>query len=84
MVEPVVLGDASDELKRLVGQRIRSLRIERRMSRTEMAAKLGISQPALYYIEAGKNCPMVRVMAAARIFGVTVDSLIKEPEHAAV
>jgi DNA-binding XRE family transcriptional regulator len=70
--------------KREVGTRLRSLREERNMSRADMANRLGITQPALYYIESGKNCPMVRVMAAARIFGVTVDSLLEEPEHAAV
>lgn len=82
MGEPV-LDDVSDELKRLVGSRLRTLRQERKLSRSRMAAQLGISQPALYYIESGKNCPMVRVMAAARIFGVSVDSLLEEPEHAA-
>ena len=80
MDEPV-LDDVSDELKRIVGRRLRSLRVERKISRSEMANRLGISQPALYYIETGKNCPMVRVMAAARIFGVSVDSLLEEPEH---
>jgi len=83
MDEPV-MDDVTDELKRLVGSRLRSMREERQISRSRMAAQLGISPPALYYIESGKNCPMVRVLAAARIFGVTVDSLLEEPEHAAV
>jgi transcriptional regulator with XRE-family HTH domain len=83
-MEENTVEDVADNLKIIVGKRLRLLRKARRISRTEMAAKLGISQPALYYIETGKNCPMVRVMAAARILGVTVDSLLEgEPEHAA-
>ncbi len=83
-MEENTVEDVADSLKVIVGKRLRSLRVERRISRTVMAAQLGISQPALYYIESGKNCPMVRVMAAARILGVTVDSLLEgEPEHAA-
>jgi len=72
------------DIKERVGQRLRDWRKAQGMTQAEIGACLGISGPALYGIESGRNLSIDRAVQIATLLGVTVDELLKgEPEHAA-
>lgn len=60
---------------------IRKLRVTRRISQTEVAQKLGISQNAYSRIERGlTRISTERLQKLAEIFGITVQELLTEQE----
>lgn len=58
------------------GRRIQRLRGERGWSQAELAARAGVSRPAISALETGRLVPSVAsALAIARVLGVTVESL---------
>lgn len=61
-----------------IGMRIRELRAGRTMSQDDLAARVYVSRQTISSWENGKTYPDVQsLLLLSRIFGVTVDSLIK-------
>lgn len=60
----------------IINKRIRQLREERRWTREELAKRVGVSYPTVWYWENGKKCPEVpKIAMLSDLFGVTVDYL---------
>lgn len=71
------------EIKERVGQRLRDWRRENGMTQVELGACLGISGPAVYAIEVGRNLSFQRAAQIAALLGETVDELLRgEPDAA--
>ncbi|WP_368290829.1 helix-turn-helix domain-containing protein [Ligilactobacillus ruminis] len=65
----------------MIGQRIRDLRKQKRMSQTELAKSAGVSQTTVTAWETGKAEPSSSAVAKlADIFNVTTDYLLGKPE----
>lgn len=65
----------------MIGQRIRDLRKQKRMSQTELAKSAGVSQTTVTAWETGKAEPSSSaVTKLADIFNVTTDYLLGKPE----
>ena len=60
----------------LTSKRIRSLREAHGLTQSELAAKLSITQPAVYRYENGRIPDSETLCKIADIFGVTVDYLL--------
>jgi len=61
------------------GNKIKELREAAGMSSEDLAKRVYISQSMIIYIELGAKQPSVKLLKSiADLFGVTVDSLIKE------
>ena len=64
----------------MIGQRIRDLRKQKRMSQTELAKSAGVSQTTVTAWETGKAEPSSSAVAKlAVIFNVTTDYLLGRP-----
>lgn len=64
----------------MIGQRIRDLRKQKRMSQTELAKSAGVSQTTVNAWETGKAEPSSSAVARlADIFNVTTDYLLGRP-----
>lgn len=64
----------------MIGQRIRDLRKQKRMSQTELAKSVGVSQTTVTAWETGKAEPSSSAVAKlADIFNVTTDYLLGRP-----
>ncbi len=62
--------------------RLRELRIEKNMSRAELAEKLRISIRMISYLETGKReCSFDMLIAIADIFDTTTDYLLGRSEY---
>lgn len=60
-----------------IGERIRQLRVEQKITQAELAEKLVISQSMLCQIERGtKACSVPVGMDIAKILGVTLNDLV--------
>jgi len=71
----------SDVLRALAG-RVRLLRAERRLSRSEVAKRSGLSVRFLARVESGDgNISLVRLASLADALGTTPDRLLREPEE---
>jgi len=56
--------------KRIFGERVRSLRIERELTTKQLAKMLGISKTDIYYLENGYTEPGLKMIAQlVEIFG---------------
>lgn len=65
----------------MIGQRIRDLRKQKRMSQTELAKSAGVSQTTVTAWETGKAEPSSSAVSKlADIFNVTTDYLLGKPE----
>lgn len=72
------------DIKERVGQRLRDWRKAQGLTQAELGACLGISGPAVYAIEVGRNLSFERALQIATLLGVTIDELPRgEAEHAA-
>ncbi len=66
------------EMRKRMGAAIKRLRENRSMSRKEAASLLGISIPALYYIETGRHgLALERYADFHRVFGITPGDLLE-------
>ena len=64
------------------GDRLRKMRVEHNLSQIELATKIGVSVRTLYNYETSGRIPKIDVITnIAHIFGVTVDSLVSDPEQ---
>ena len=62
--------------------RLRELRIEKNMSRAELAEKLGVSLRLISYWETGKReCSFDMLLSLADIFDTTTDYLLGKSEY---
>lgn len=62
-----------------IGANIRSMREAKGITQTALAEEAGVSQSYLNRIENKKQVPSTKVIiAAAKMFGCTVDELIKD------
>lgn len=67
---------------RILGERLRLLRKERRMRQVDMAELLGITQAHYQRIEKGKiNIPTLTLCTLADYFGVSTDYLLGRSEE---
>lgn len=65
---------------RVVGKRIRILRLTREMTQEELAAAAGISRSFVSLVEHGaKGIDVVRLLRLARALEVPLDELVKQP-----
>ena len=72
------------ELKERAGRRVKQYRLAHGLTQAALGSLLGMSGPALYGIEAGRNLSLERAVQIAALLGCTVDDLLREePEHAA-
>lgn len=73
-------GISRDRTIRKFGEKLRSLRLQRRLTLKDLARKLGYSAHGyLSEIESGKKKPTVDlVLKVADFFGVTIDQLLRD------
>ena len=61
----------------MLGERLKPARIKAGLSQSEIAQKVGISQPVYSYIESGDRTPSLAVTKKlAIILGVSIDYLV--------
>ncbi|WP_283590337.1 helix-turn-helix domain-containing protein [Ligilactobacillus saerimneri] len=66
----------------MIGQRIRDLRKQKKMSQSELAKIIGVTQTTITAWETGKAEPSSSAVAnLADYFGVTTDYLLGRPEE---
>ncbi|WP_027826369.1 helix-turn-helix domain-containing protein [Ligilactobacillus saerimneri] len=66
----------------MIGQRIRDLRKQKKMSQSELAKIIGVTQTTITAWETGKAEPASSAVAnLADYFGVTTDYLLGRPEE---
>lgn len=71
------------DMEKRLGQRIRELRKERRMSQTELAEKAGVALMTISRLERGEHDPHMRTLwRIARSLGVPVVELIRSAGYA--
>ena len=60
-----------------MGKAIYALRVNKNMSRNELAKQCGVTKQYIWLIESGKRDPGLKLaIKIASVFGVTVDSLL--------
>lgn len=65
-----------------IGQRIESLRVKLGISQTEFGEAIGVDQSTVSRIESGSRRLVAReLVAAARLFGVTVEQIMGQEEE---
>ena len=65
----------------LLNKRLKDLRIKNKLSQSELAKNVNISQPAINYWELGKRTPNANaIITLANYFGVTTDYLLGESD----
>lgn len=70
-----VMIDNTD-LKRIIGENVRRLRVEKGLTQTELAQRIGVSFVHVNRLEMGKAAPSAEVLfALADVLGVQADSL---------
>lgn len=74
------MGDDLDDVLDAVGPRLRSLRRDRGLTLSELAATTGISESTLSRLESGKRrANLDLLLPLARAFGVPLDDLVGAP-----
>lgn len=62
-----------------VGEKIKELRLERRLSQTKLAAMIGVSQKAVDYWERGVNEPKIGyIIALIKVFDIDYNEFFEE------
>ncbi|MDP8249248.1 MAG: DUF4065 domain-containing protein [Candidatus Tritonobacter lacicola] len=68
----------TERRQRVLGERIRKLRLEFELSQEELAARIGIPRPSMSKIEAGKReVSSSEIARIAEIFSASVDELLR-------
>ncbi len=66
----------------MINERIKELRIEKNLSQTQLAKKIGVSQKAIDYWERAVNEPKASyIIALADFFEVSCDYLLGKKEY---
>ncbi len=61
----------------ILGEKIKTLRVNAKMSQRELADRLNIAKSVISYYESGDRCPSYDVLIRiSRIFNVTTDYLL--------
>lgn len=64
-------------IKKSLGEKIRELRIAKKMSQKDLAEKIGIAKSVISFYESNDRCPSYPVLKEiAKIFNVTTDYLL--------
>jgi transcriptional regulator with XRE-family HTH domain len=75
-------GKSPDPLDVMVGTKIRILRIDRRMSQSDLAEKIGVAFQQVQKYENGTNrVGASRLSRIAAALGISVGELFEPPEH---
>lgn len=64
-----------DDVKKLLGKRIKELRIAKKLSQQELAERINIDQRSLSYIECGKAFPSKCILELADALNVEIGEL---------
>ena len=68
-----------EDLRHLVGQRLREARKEHGLTLEEVAETIGVVRQAVVFLEAGKTYPTINnLKRLASLYGVTIDWLLAE------
>lgn len=71
-------------MARAVGERLRALRIAKRLTLAEVAAVLKVTMQAVSKYEKGRNqLPVDATVRLAELYGVTCDFILRGDRHAA-
>ncbi|HAY3898143.1 TPA: helix-turn-helix transcriptional regulator [Escherichia coli] len=65
----------------MLGDKIKKLREDKRMTQQELADSIGIAQSTIGMIEKGRTCGRKTLVKLADFFGVTVDYLLSDDEE---
>ena len=69
----------SDDVRRVVGENVRRLRVAAKISQAELAERMGIDRAYVSGLEMGRRNPtIVTLWHLARALGVAVKSLFEE------
>ena len=64
--------------------RVRELRLERRLTQMELASQLGVSRQTVNSIEVGRYIPSLPLaLGLARVFGTSVEALFDDRDSGA-
>ena len=64
--------------------RVRELRLDRRLTQVELAAQLGVSRQTVNSIEVGRYIPSLPLaLALARFFGMSVEAIFDDDDGSA-
>ena len=78
---PVYRADYLDCDTSIFNKRLKELRIKNKLSQSQLAKNVNLTQPAIYYWELGKRTPNAQaVVTLAKYFGVTTDYLLGESD----
>lgn len=81
MLEAMPNPTPEDELLRDVGQRLRTLRLERGLTLDELSKQTGISASTISRLETGKRNPTLELLLPiSRIYRVPLDDLVGVPD----
>jgi transcriptional regulator with XRE-family HTH domain len=77
-----MLGKRPDPLDVMVGTKIRIFRIDRRMSQSDLASKIGVAFQQVQKYENGTNrVGASRLSRIAAALGISIGELFESPEH---
>lgn len=75
------MKETKDSFNVLIGKRIMEIRIQKQMTREQLAEKADISAKYLYEVEMGrKNCSLYIIYKISRCLDINVDYIIREDE----
>lgn len=77
-------GGLSMDVKEVLANRLRELRIAKKLSQTELAEKFGVQRQVISYYETGSRTPDINfIYKAAQFFNVSTDFLLGYDYHGA-
>lgn len=66
----------------MIGCNIKTIRLNKKLSRNELAKKIGVSQQFIQQMETGQKCPSLdTAMRLAAALGCKLDDLVEDNEH---
>ncbi len=78
-VRTVIAALQEPEAKRLLGHRLRIVRLLRGMSAVAVARQVGMSHPNLNYMEQGRQMSIDRMLDLCEVYGVDWGQLVSAP-----
>ena len=70
-----------DEIKKLLGKRIKELRTAKKMSQEKLAEKIGVEQRNISYIEKGSVFPSQYLIKISEALEVSISELLDYEHH---
>ncbi len=66
----------------MIGCNIQTIRLNKKLSRNELAKKIGVSQQFIQQMETGQKCPSLdTALRLAAALGCKLDDLVEDNEH---